>query len=192
MTGAERTGRALGGALAGLVDAPARVANQLAGTVTQRVFTCGCEIPPPCWEPKFIGTCCLDITPGGSAIIRIHVQNCDWANHVVTITAPGKLAAWLKFEPTTMVVGPQQSATFVVTVKVPDNIKIGQMLSGPLLIRGCIDHFARIEVRVTDCAGCTSCDLVAKDCPDHIHHWYDHFYCPRPCNPRTNRISTNG
>jgi hypothetical protein len=27
-----------------------------------------------------------------------------------------------------------------------------------------------------------------EDCPDLIHHWYDHFYCPRPCiEERSNR-----
>jgi hypothetical protein len=20
-----------------------------------------------------------------------------------------------------------------------------------------------------------------EDCPDLLHHWYDHFYCNRPC-----------
>jgi len=24
-------------------------------------------------------------------------------------------------------------------------------------------------------------DIEIEDCPDLIHHWYDHFYCPRPC-----------
>jgi hypothetical protein len=193
MTGAEGGlgTRALGDAIAGFLDAPARMAAAFAGSLTQR-GACGCEIPPPCWEPRLVGNCCLTIPPGCAATIRVHVSNCDWSRHIVGITALGHLAAWVKFEPTTMVLGPQERATFVVTVRVPDKVKPGATVTGPLLVRGCNDHFARIEVRVAECAGPTCCDLVVNDCPDHIHHWYDHFYCPRPCRNLTNRDLQNG
>jgi hypothetical protein len=26
--------------------------------------------------------------------------------------------------------------------------------------------------------------VEVEDCPDLIHHWYDHFYCDRPCTDR--------
>jgi hypothetical protein len=119
-------------------------------------------------------------------------MNCDWSRRVIGITALGKLAGWMKFEPTTLVVDPQERATFLVTVRVPDGVKPGAALSGPLLVRGCVDHFARIEVAVAECAGRTCCDILVKDCPDHVHHWYDHFYCPRPCRTLTNRDAQDG
>lgn len=178
--------RALGDAIATLLNAPARMAETLAGAATT-LRSAGCEIPPPCWEPRPAGSCRIRIPPGGAATIRVHVSNCDWTRRVVGITALGKIAGWLKFEPTTLIVDPQERQTFLVTVRVPDGVKPGQFLSGPLLVRGCLDHFARIEVTVAECAGGACCDIHVNDCPDHIHHWYDHFYCPRPCRNLSTR-----
>jgi hypothetical protein len=172
--------RALSNAVGGLLDAPARVASSLAHVLTRRGLQ-GCEIPPPCWEPQPAGSCCLTLTPRSTATIRVHVSNCGWNRQIVGITALGKLAGILTFEPTTLILGPMERATFLVTVHVPANVKPGLRLSGPLIIRGCLDHFARIDVIVSDCAGTNCCDISVDDCPDHVHHWYDHFYCPRPC-----------
>jgi hypothetical protein len=172
--------RALGDAIAGLLQAPARMAGALAGSLTG-CGPRGCEIPPPCWEPRPAGTCSLMLPPGSVARIRVHVMNCAWSRRVVGITAAGRLAGWMKLEPTTQIAGPQETVTFVVSVRIPDTVPIGQMFSGPLLVRGCLDHFARIDVRIAECAVPACCDIVVKDCPDNIHHWYDHFYCPRPC-----------
>ncbi|HKJ02224.1 MAG TPA: hypothetical protein VJ997_07205 [Longimicrobiales bacterium] len=177
--------RALGDALAGLLSAPAQLVAGLAGSLAN-VGSSGCRIPPPCWEPQPAGKCTLTLAPGCSGTIRVHVSNCDWSPRVIGLTAMGKIAGWMKFEPTTMAIGPQEQGTFVVTVHVPDKVQAGETISGPLLVRGCIDHFVRVEVRIADCAGCTRCDVSVRDCADHIHHWYDHFYCPRPCrNTRT-------
>lgn len=188
MTGTDgnTSARALGDAIATLLNAPARMAETLAGAASTRRSP-GCEIPPPCWEPRPAGSCRIRIPPGGTATIRVHVSNCDWTRRVVGITALGKIAGWLKFEPTTLIVDPQERQTFQVTVRVPDGVKPGQFLSGPLLVRGCLDHFARIEVTVAECAGGACCDIHVNDCPDHIHHWYDHFYCPRPCRNLSTR-----
>lgn len=176
--------RALGDAIAALLDAPAQIATALAGSVTQRSPK-GCHIPPPCWEPRPAGSCCLTIQPGGNATIRVHVENCSWNRQIIGITASGALAGWMKFEPTTHIVGPQERALFLVTVHVPDGMKPGMTVSGPLLIRGCMDHFARVRVNVAECAGANCCDIHVDDCQDHLHHWYDHFYCPRPCRGRS-------
>jgi hypothetical protein len=100
---------------------------------------------------------------------------------VVAITAGGHIAGWLTFEPTTVVVGPQEQATIRVTARVPDRALAGHSVSGPLLIRGCNDYVAQLAIRVAECTRPPCCDLFVRDCPDHIHHWYDHFYCPRPC-----------
>ncbi|MCC6316995.1 MAG: hypothetical protein IT361_04815 [Gemmatimonadaceae bacterium] len=177
--------RPVGGALGALLETPLRVAATLTETAVSRAGSCGCEVPPPCWEPRHAGTCRLEVPPGGTATVRVHVANCGWGRQVVAVTALGKLAAWLTFTPTALVLDPQESATFLVTVHVPDKVPIGQRLSAPLIVRGCNNHFVRLEVLVTDCAGRTCCDVAIDDCPDHVHHWYDHFYCPRPClNPR--------
>jgi hypothetical protein len=190
-TAADTSTRALGDAIAILLNVPAQMAAALAGAATTRAAP-GCEIPPPCWEPRPAGTCQIMLPPGGTATLRVHVTNCDWTRRVVGITAVGKIAAWLKFEPTHWIVDPHERQTFVVTVRVPDAVKAGQSLSGPLLVRGCNDHFVRLEATVADCAAGACCDVHVKDCPDHIHHWYDHFYCPRPCRNVATRDVKDG
>lgn len=171
---------ALGQALTGLLNAPAQMAAGFANAVAG-IGTPGCTIPPPCWEPRPAGTCKLTLAPGCKGTIRVHVLNCGWDRRVIGVTALGKIAAWLTFQPTTLVVGPQERATFVVTVGVADQVKPGTSLSGPLLVRGCVDHFVRLDVDVAECVDETCCDVTIDDCADNIHHWYDHFYCPRPC-----------
>jgi len=48
-------------------------------------------------------------------------------------------------------------------------------------VRGCRLYFLRWTVTV-GLIGASSCyEVDVKDCPDLVHHWYDHFYCPRPC-----------
>ncbi len=200
-TTATPAGNALGSMMASMITAPAQVAAALAGALTQRAVAAGastngcgsssgfsasgCEIPPPCWEPQPVGNCALQVTPGGSATVRLHVSNCGWTRQVVAITALGRISGLMILSPTAMIVGPQERGDFLVTVHVPATARPGASVSGPLIIRGCRDHFARVEITVVDCVSgsCNCCDLRVNDCADHVHHWYDHFYCPRPCNP---------
>jgi hypothetical protein len=182
---------ALGNAIAALLAAPAQLAAALAGGAVQQTSP-GCEIPAPCWEPRPAGTCELVLPPGGTGTLRIHVNNCEWSRRVLLITAVGKIAGWLKFTPTTLVIDPQGDETFLVTVRVPEEVKPGQRLTGPVVVRGCNDHFVKVIVRVEECAGRTCRDVHVKDCADNIHHWYDHFYCPRPCRTITERKPTDG
>lgn len=198
---------ALGNVLASMIIAPAQVAAALAGALTQRAAAAavavptagcgcgtstgsgagvsGCEIPPPCWEPKPAGNCALQVTPGGTAIIRLHVSNCGWTRQVVALTAAGRIASVMTLTPTARVIGPQEGADFRVTIQVPAGARAGASLTGPLIIRGCRDHFVRVTITVADCVTGSSncCDVHIDDCADQLHHWYDHFYCPRPCNP---------
>jgi hypothetical protein len=174
--------RAFADAIAALLGAPTQLASALTTSLPQRLSG-GCEIPPPCWEPRPIGRCELLLPPGGSGTVRVHVENCGWSRQLVGITAGGWLASWLTFEPTTLMVGPQERAAIRVIVRVPDSATAGQSVAGPLLVRGCLDHVAHLTVRVAECSQPPCCDLFVRDCPDHVHHWYDHFYCPRPCRP---------
>ncbi len=173
---------ALGNSIAKFLELPTQLATSVVGGALDRT-SCGCAIPTPCWEPKHEGTCRLTLMPGNKANIRLHILNCGWRPQVVLITGLGKLAGWMTFSPTTMSLGPQERATMNVTVQVPDGINTGERLSGPVIIRGCRDHFVRVEVTVGECGLVTcGCDIEIDDCADNVHHWYDHFYCPRPCN----------
>jgi len=172
---------AIGNSVAKVLEIPTRLAAALVGGALERT-TAGCNIPPPCWEPRHAGTCHVTLVPGNKALIRIHVMNCGWSRQVVSVTALGKLAGWISFEPTTMMLDPQERATLLVAVQAPEWAKAGERLSGPVIVRGCRDHFVRVEMMVGDCMSGTCCDITINDCADNVHHWYDHFYCPRPCN----------
>lgn len=197
------TGDALARMMTAMITAPAQIAASFAGALTQRATSAvsstgccggatgvigsthsGCEIPPPCWEPQPVGNCALQVTPGGTATIRVHVSNCGWTRQVVALTALGRIAGLMTISPTARIVAPQERGDFRVTIHVPDKARAGASASGPLIIRGCRNHFARIEITVVDCvtSGSNCCDIRVNDCADNVHHWYDHFYCPRPCN----------
>jgi hypothetical protein len=173
--------KALGNAVASMLQGPAKVAAVLAETLAKRVSG-GCEIPAPCWEPQHAGTCTLCIAPGGTATLRVIVSNCGWSRQVVMITALGKIASWLSFYPTSIVMEPMERNLMLVKIQAPDQASIGASQVVPIIIRGCRDHYIRLEVTIADCANVTQCcDMLVEDCPDHVHHWSDHFYCARPC-----------
>lgn len=174
---------ALGNGIAKLIQLPVQLATALVEGAQQRASG-GCAIPAPCWEPRNAGDCAMQLRPGQKALISVHVTNCGWSRQVVTVTGIGKLAGWLSFSPTALALDPQERSTFAVLLKVPEAIPVGQRLSGPLLLRGCRDHFMMLDVRVSDCGGVAACAVAINDCADNVHHWYDHFYCPRPCNTR--------
>ncbi|MEO6527938.1 MAG: hypothetical protein ABIP93_15065 [Gemmatimonadaceae bacterium] len=193
----------LGGMIAGAIQAPAQIAAALAGALMKGYSSSAyaassygssygssshgsltsCEIPPPCWEPQPAGDCCFELPPGGTATIRVRIKNCGWTRQVVALTVLGKVAGWMTIMPTALLLDPLERGLILVTIQVPTNASIGATVSAPLIIRGCRDHYSRIEVRVCDCAGAMNCcDVNVDDCADQIHHWYEHFYCPRPCN----------
>jgi hypothetical protein len=172
--------RAVGDAVAALLTLPLKAGARLATAVSGRGAG-SCDIPEPCWLPRSAGTCELTVAPGESAPIRVHVLNCDWRRHRYVATAPDRLGGWLSIDPTTLVLDPQDSGTVVVTVRPPNDAGAGARMGGALLVYGCNVHAVRIQVRVAESAHCEPCDVSIEDCPDPIHHWYDHFYCYRPC-----------
>ncbi|MEZ4416099.1 MAG: hypothetical protein R3E10_10090 [Gemmatimonadota bacterium] len=183
---------ALGATLTTLLQAPFQVAAALTGVLARRSRD-SCEIPPPCWEPQPAGSCTLTLTPGSTGTLRIRVSNCGWSRHLVGITALGRLASVSTHQPTTLALGPHERATFTVSVQVPKGVKAGEDLSGILIVRGCRDHYVQVTVRVAECAQHACCDVQIEDCADQIHHWYEHFYCPRPCRTAvTLRVPTDG
>ncbi len=191
-SGGTNNGYALGGALSALLQAPIQVATALAGAVGKQQRLGGCEIPPPCWEPRLVATCTLELAPSSTGLIRIHVSNCGWTRQVASVTALGRLAGSLTMQPTALSIDPQDRARFVVTVHPPKGLKPGQSLSGVVLMRGCKDYAIRVEIKISDCPGTTTCDVSIDDCPDHVHHWYEHFYCPRPCRNPSFSVNTRG
>jgi hypothetical protein len=139
---------------------------------------CCCEIPPPCWEPQPIGDVTTRVCPGNKAVLRLHIANCGSSGRTVTVEATNKA---IDVAPASVSIGPYEEATVVLSLDVPPSATEGEREKAVVWVRGCYVHYLRWAVEVT-CKNATCCtDADVEDCPDLVHHWYDHFYCPRPC-----------
>lgn len=138
-----------------------------------RLRPCSCDIPPPCWLPRDLGTVRSHVCAGGRAILRLRVENCSPSPREIRVEA----AAPVKLQPTKLSLGPLERG--VVVASVDDPAPEAEHL---VWVRGCYDHLVRWDVSVSRRGGRDSCHEVdVEDCPDFVHHWYDHFYCERPC-----------
>jgi hypothetical protein len=138
---------------------------------------CG-EIPPPCWVPRDLGNCVSRVCPCSTASLRLVMINCDaMSRRMVTVEAAG----YAKVSPSGVAIGPLERATIELSVSVPADAKAGETLESLVRIHGCREYFLRWKV-IVGALGRSSChEIHVEDCPDLLHHWYDHFYCPRPC-----------
>ena len=139
---------------------------------------CNCDIPPPCWEPQPIGDVMTKACPGNKAVLRLHVKNCGSHGRTVTVDATDKSVS---ASPASVAIGPYEEELVLVSFEVPAAANEGEMHSTVVWVRGCYVHYLRWTVDVT-CKGASCCnDVDVSDCPDLVHHWYDHFYCDRSC-----------
>jgi hypothetical protein len=143
---------------------------------------CGsCEIPPPCWEPQPIGDVTTRAAPGGKAVLRLDVVNCGSSPRKVTVEATNALIA---ISPASATLGPYEDAVVGLTLNVPATAMPGERETSVVWVRGCRTHYLRWTVEVS-AVGVGSSTAIVEDCPDLLHHWYDHFYCNRACpNPQ--------
>ncbi len=141
---------------------------------------CNCEIPPPCWMPHSL----LDVTshgcPGNIATVRFVITNCSMVTRKISISTTGSVTT-LTFSTAYLTLEPMERGVVAASYSIPASAQQGEETEILLWIRGCKLHFLRWTVKVAP--GCAdNCDEVeVSDCPDLVHHWYDHFYCPRPC-----------
>jgi hypothetical protein len=158
--------------------------SRLVGDIGSRLSSrCSCDIPPPCWMPKALGEVKSFICAGGTAVLRLRITNCGAGNESFKVEVADDPKKGVTIAPATLSVGPMERG--VVTLTLPSSTDASKGEEHELLVwvRGCHDHYARWTVTVG--RGSDSChELDVDDCPDYLHHWYDHFYCPRPCPSR--------
>lgn len=143
-----------------------------------------CEVPPPCWEPQPLGQVTSFVAPGGQATVRFRVTNCGFVSRTISFDA-NKSVFDVTFSPSSLVLGPLERGVVSASLKMPAEAKPGAEQELILIVRGCKIYYLRWVIKVADC-GVNMCNEVeVNDCPDMIHHWYDHFYCHRHC--RENR-----
>ena len=146
--------------------------------------SCSCRIPPPCWAPQPAGEVFSRVCPGGTATIRLRVTNCGVQARTIraTVNMPN-----VSVDPSELTLGPMERDVFTATANLPATSKADVEREILLWIHGCHDHYLRwtlqVASRITDCYQ----EVDIEDCPDLIHHWYDHFYCVRPCYSRASK-----
>jgi hypothetical protein len=171
-------------AITDLIAPGAKKGMELLGSIKlpSRGCSCGCEIPPPCWMPQPLGDFTSEACPGSKAVLRLAITNCGMTKRTITVSATN---AAVKVEPASLPLGPMEDGVIVVSWDVPAGATKGQTQKSIVWIHGCNEHFLRWTVEVAASgATCAATEVELEDCPDLIHHWYDHFYCERPCRNR--------
>jgi hypothetical protein len=140
-----------------------------------------CEIPEPCWMPRCVGEFECSLCPGSSATLKLHVTNEDLASRQLQALASGAGAKQVSFSPQSLALGPKERGTLHAHFAVPGEARHGDEFHAIVWLRGCRDYYVRWTVKAGHGSGCCRHDLTICDGPDHVLHWYDHFYCPRPC-----------
>src|SRR5579859_923437 len=136
-----------------------------------------CEIPPPCWMPKELGPVSSHVCPGGAATLHLRITNGGMTARTIRVQADqGATVA-----PSQLELAPFQRGWVTVSYTVPTGSSDSECQEILVSVQGCNSFYLRWSVRSSK-RGCACChELDVEDCPDLVHHWYDHFYCPRPC-----------
>jgi hypothetical protein len=182
-TSAFTTGMQAGREMLSAVFAPAAamVAQRVesARDMSARASGCSCEIPDPCWMPERLGPVVSRACPGATARLRIRVTNCGLGTRVVDVELQGNAGGAVSLDNTSVSLEPFESGEVTATVKVPD--EGAAPVDVRIWIRGCRDHVLPWQVSVSGSGCSTTHEVSIDDCPDLVHHWYDHFYCVKPC-----------
>jgi hypothetical protein len=169
---------AFGKELLNLAGAGARNARDALGGVKLAKLGSCCDIPEACWMPKPLGEISCKIRPGETGQVKLIVTNNDFRAHNVTAQGAGADAGLVVFTPNIIALGPKERTTIVALFTAPPKPGTYQMV---LWVTVCSDHYLRWTVEVGEKQNACCYEVTVDDTPDHIVHWYDHFYCAKPC-----------
>jgi hypothetical protein len=172
-------GRDLMTSLTGItVPSAADLTRTLRGRLSQRGC---CHIPPPCWMPRPLGHCTSHVSRCNTACIRLVITNCDRVARTIRVDAEDQTGGAFTVSPASLTLGPMRRGTVSVCVDIPSDAAQGQESRTMIWVHGCREYYLDWTVSVGT-VGVDSChEVEVSDCPDYLHHWYDHFYCERPC-----------
>lgn len=142
-----------------------------------------CEVPPPCWMPQPLDDHVSHIAECRSASLSLLVTNRSTQSRAVQITVSGTGANLVQVTPAAASIHPFDRVTFDLQVNVPQNIASGVLVDVLVMVHGCRTFYFRWIVSVGTIGRSCCTEVEIDDGPDLVHHWYDHFYCPRPCPP---------
>ena len=161
---------------------PAALTGVIDWGSSQTSGACGCDIPPPCWMPRELCPVLSYGKPGNVASITFIITNHSMATRVIAVTTTSTLPG-VTFSATHLSLGPMERGNVDVAYTIPATITAAPGIEILLWIEGCRLHFLRWTVKLGPIAGDTDYEVCVTDEADYLHHWYDHFYCPRPCLP---------
>ena len=168
-----------------LLDAGASMLESLNAMPSMpKLNACSCEIPPPCWMPKQLRPVTSHVCAGAAASLRIRVTNCSPEKSTVRLEAAGADKGAVKLTPASISLGPLERGVLTATVQTDAKAAKGTELEVLVWVRGCADHVVRWTIKLSSRGGDCCHELDVDDCTDYLHHWYDHFYCYRPCRDR--------
>lgn len=141
---------------------------------------CSCEIPPPCWMPRELGERRSQLCPGQTATICLRIVNCGMSARTLTVTT-GTDATGVSITNSPLKLGPMEEGTVVVSYKADSGTEHSEPHRILLWVNGCNQHLLRWTVTAGHRSGGACHHVDVEDCPDNVHHWYDHFYCAHTC-----------
>jgi hypothetical protein len=145
-----------------------------------------CDMPDPCWMPQCGGEAHCRLAEGGTGVIRITLTNDDRVSHAYSLQAAGFGAGLVSFSTPNITLGPKERTVIIATFTMPTGQAAPAVPYDVVVwVRGCREHYFRWIIS-TGHRGKACCHETAiNDGPNNIVHWYDHFYCPRPCPTST-------
>jgi hypothetical protein len=143
------------------------------------VPSCACKIPPPCWMPQNAGCVVSHVCPGSPAVLCIRITNCGSTDRTINFDDAAKNA--VTFQPSVLTLGPMETGVVTATLASSSGACEEGEQTALVWIRGCKDHYVRWTVKTVKRGAACCHEIAVEDCPDFTHHWYDHFYCARPC-----------
>ncbi|MBL6752630.1 MAG: hypothetical protein ISP90_19115 [Nevskia sp.] len=141
-----------------------------------------CAVPEPCWMPLEIGSAKLQLAAEGAGEIHFVVTNGDYRSRTFTAKAAGADAGLVQISPASAVLGPNERGAFTAKITNPGKPGTYEAL---IWILGCRDHYLRVTIVVGEKQKNTCYKVTVDDEPDYVVHWYDHFYCKKPCHGST-------
>jgi hypothetical protein len=138
-----------------------------------------CDIPEPCWMPVSHGPVKCKLREEGQGNIWLSIVNEDFQPHSYAIAVKGADAGLVKLSANTLTLGPKESGEVEAIFAMPASGK--NHYEVVLWAIGCRAHYVRWEIERNGNGNKCCHDVSICDQPDYVVHWYDHFYCPRPC-----------
>lgn len=180
-------------AMRGVVDACCGGASTLAGSLSRMLRasqTCtgcvggcdSCRVPRPFWWPHQVAEVNSYVCPGGVATLRIIIKNNGPRPGKYQVAVlPSALAGNATISEPEFLLVPFERKTVAVSFMVPGDHAVGQVDEPLVWVRGCLEHVVVWRVTASKLSSTVCHEVAITDTPNYEHHWYDHFYCERPC-----------